>query len=469
MKKSIRGILVVLVLILILVGCKRKTSEREEKRSNDNEEEKSSSYYQEIGDIGPNDIIWVCNVFPKIPEQNQKEINRVLREKGIDYQIRFIVPRDEDGGSISGGEEYAAWVYEHEKKGELDIVTSNIWTIGDYGVDEFVKSHMVPLSSYLETPNGLRLKDTYTDDEWKQCSIGDQVYVIPKAGNITTPEDSFLSVGIYIAANDSYSAYFEGFDGTYASLKNIYKTIGDNELRIVLPGLPSDQMLYGLMGWSFVQDVFPFRSDDGCVVDITKSDDFRILLSELVEDYKAGTLINRDWVTDLAPEKVLAYIHMGRMILPEGFTDYCAAPDLYDSNLRARYGISVGSTKKEQAVDVLSMCLSDMDLLCLFYPGADELLMRRKELLEVNPKSSWAGVRIVIGEDVETIRKYRNTINGLFSGTIRIKEYDSEGVPVYEFNPEYELDTAWKSFIEGAGSFSSWCESANKQIQEWSQ
>lgn len=469
MSKYLRGIFFVLLLTAVLVGCKKNTSGGKEENGNvDNEEEQKWTFNQTIGDIGPNDIVWVCNIIPRISEENQNAINRVLQEKGIDCQIRFIVPRNDDGEILSGGEEYAAWVYEYEKKGKLDIITSNIWTIGDYGVDEFVKNHMIPLNSYLETPNGLLLKDTYTDDEWKQCSIGDQVYVIPKAGNISTPEDSFLSVGIFIAVNDSYSAYFDGFDGTYSSLKDIFKAIGNNELRIVLPGLPSDQMLCGLMGWSFVQDVFPFRSEEGCVVDITKSDDYRNLLSELVADYKAGILVNRNWETVPSPENVLAYIHMGRIILPEGFTDYCSAPDLYDSNLRARYGISVGSTKKEQAFSILSMCLSDMDLLSLLYPGADELLKRRKELLEMNPKSNWAGVRIVIGEDVETIQKYRNSINGLFGGTRRMKNYDSEGAPVYEFNPEYDLDAEWKVFIEKAGLFPSWCDAANKQIQEWS-
>jgi len=466
MSKFFHGMLLVLAFVFICVGCKKSTSEVEEENDVDNEEEQKWSFKQEIGEIGPNDIVWVCNFFPAISEETQKDINRVLREKGIDYQIHFIVPRNDDGELLIGGEEYATWVYEHEKKEELDIITSNTWTIGDYGVDEFVKKHMVPLNSYLETQYGMLIKDTYTDDEWKQCSIGEQVFVIPKAGNISTPEDSFLGVGIYIAVNDSYSAYFDGFDGTYASLKDIYKAIGNNELHIVLPGLPSDQMLYGLMGWSLVQDVFPFRSEDGCVVDITKSDDYRNLLSELVADYKAGILINRDWETDFLPENVLAYIHMGRIILPEGFTDYCSAPDLYDSNLRARYGISVGSTKKEQAFSVLSMCLSDMDLLSLFYPGADELLKRRKELLEMNPKSNWAGIRIVIGEDVETIKEYRHAMNGLFSGTQRIKKYDSEGVPVYEFNTEYDLDAEWNGFIEKASLFSSWCESANRQIRD---
>ena len=489
MKRRIWMLVMVLALFFLLAGCKKNATDntkKEEPVGNSNQTDSvdgtgkrkwSSEEYEDFfASIEPNEIVMVCDIFPRLSETDQKEINRILKEKGIDYQIRFLIPRDEEGNLIV--DEYPEWVSAFSKKGYLDIITTSGWSYGDESQIQFYQKEMLPLNSYLETPAGSRLKEVYTDDEWKQCSIEGAVYGVPIAvqGAYTTfSTDLYLDFGTYIAVNDSYSAYFEEFDGTYASLRRIYKSIGDNDLRIVIPSLPAINTLYGLMGYSCLNET-PFDYAEGRMADISQGDELHSLLTEISEDLKTGVLVNQDWGQEAPREKVLAYIHMGKRLLPEGFTDYCSAPALYDLNVRAKYGISAYSNKKEQAFEVLAACFSDIDLLGLFYQGADEeqmreLLQRRREYLAMNTESEWAGIYISYGEYTEKVREFYMSINRMTNRMKTETGYDSNGNTIYEYNPDYDLDLEeeWKKFKEVSAGYTDWCEYADRQIQEWKQ
>ena len=101
MKSREKGLFTIIVIILFLMGCKK--TDRDFKGIEPSEEE---------SDV----ITWVYHFYPGISEENQNEINRLLHEKGINYQIRFILPEDEEGSPLVG-EEYAEWICEYEKKG----------------------------------------------------------------------------------------------------------------------------------------------------------------------------------------------------------------------------------------------------------------------------------------------------------------------------------------------------------------
>ncbi len=452
MKSRGKGILTIGVIILFLIGCKK--VDRDYKETTPIEEENS--------DV----ITWVYQFYPGISEENQNEINRLLHEKGINYQIRFILPEDEEGSPLVG-EEYAEWICEYEKTGSLDIITSNIWAAGDNRDIDFIKDKMTPLDSYLETPEGLRLKESYTADEWKQCSVEGSVYVVPKAATVASGE-AYLDNAVYIAVNNAYISYFDGFDGTYESLRVILDTIGNDDLHIVLSELPGERILYGLMGCSDIKSALPFRNSERSVIDITKTDELKVLLKEIYSDFESGVLLNYLWSPDVPKEKVLAFIYTGKRYPLDGFTDYLSAPDTYEANPRGKYGICKSSKNKDQAFQILSLCFSDIDILCLLYPGADkELMGRRKELLNANPNSELAGIRINFYENqTELLNQYTNSIMNLVNNMQRVKNPNSKDFYEYEFNPMCDIDSAWKQFIEETGYFSDWCSSANQQIQK---
>jgi hypothetical protein len=282
-----------------------------------------------------------------------------------------------------------------------------------------------------------------------------------------------LDSAVYITVNDSYSEYFESFDGTYASLRAIYKTIDNNNLHIIFPGIPPEtRVLCGLMGLSCLgEGPLPIQGVENGVVDIIKNGSLRSLVAALYDDFKSGGLIIGDWFTEVQQERILAYIHMGKEFPREGFVDYVLAPDIYSMNLRSKYGINVDSDKKEQAFRVLALCYSDIDLLCLLCQGVDkELILKRKELLGSNPGSKWAGIHVKLDEkQIESLDSFDRAVRSLIADMKSLKDYDETGRAIYEINPEYDLNEEWKKFIEETGDFSTLCESVNGQIREWPQ
>ena len=186
-------LMILVVMCLLLVGCKKKGS-GDNKKNNISSEEES------------NIITWAYLFYPGISAENQREINRILQEKGIDYQIQFILPLDGEGNPLTGVE-YAEWIEKYEKNKSLDIITSSAWPAGVNTDVEFVRSRMVPLNTYLETDDGKVLRNIFTEEEWKGCSLDGNAYVIPQPV-VGTSDDYGLDLGVYAAVNEKYEEYF---------------------------------------------------------------------------------------------------------------------------------------------------------------------------------------------------------------------------------------------------------------------
>ena len=166
------------------------------------------------------------------------------------------------------------------------------------------------------------------------------------------------------------------------------------------------------------------------------------------------------------PDKVLAYIHGGGSISQEGYKEYRIARSLYDFNCAGKFGVSVNSTQKELAEQVLSICLSDSEILCQLYPGIDiETMAKRTELLKNHPENDMAGIRLDFTEEqINSLSKFENLYSIIISGMYLRKDDGS-----YQLNPDFDIEREWKRLSEETGSFVDLCESANEQIQGWLQ
>lgn len=446
------NLMILVVLCFFLIGCKKNGA---------GDNEKNIDSFGEDSHI----ITWVYLFYPGISIENQREINRILQEKGIDYQIQFILPIDGEGNPLTGAE-YAGWLDNYEKKRPLDIISSSVWPAGTNSDLEFIRKRMAPLNSCLETDDGKVLRSFFTEEEWKGCSLDGNAYVIPQPV-IGNSDDYGLDLGVYAAVNKKYEEYFNSFDGTYESLKNIYNSIGDKDLRIVLPYLPGAREVYGLMGYSTLQNALPLSIDENRVLDITKTNEVQNILQNLYMDMKSGILIIQSWEPEINEDQILAYIYTKKKKSRIGFKEYLIAPGIIELNLRGKYGISVNSERKDQAFQILAMCFSDPDILCLLYPGVDkDLILNRKGILS-NEISEVTGINLSFDEkQAELVQVFPNAFSNLVNSLQRRKTNAEDGY-YYELNSTVDIKLEWKKFMENMDAYSDLCESANQQIEKW--
>ena len=189
----------------------------------------------------------------------------------------------------------------------------------------------------------------------------------------------------------------------------------------------------------------------------------------MYEDMKSGILVNQGWESELPEDRVLVYIYSSKKIPREGFVDYLIAPGSNELNLRGKYGMSVNSKKKDVAFQLLTMCFTDPDILCLLYPGVDrDLILHRKDLLLSNMESGVSGINLRFDENqAALIGEFSNAFLILVNNFQQRKSDGDKTGNMYELNPDFDIDAEWKNFLESMGLYTNLCETANQQIREW--
>ena len=404
-------------------------------------------------------VTWLLPFYSGLSDENRNEINRILYEKGLDCQIRFVKT------STIIGTDFEYWLQEYEKANPMDIINSGAWQLGDVHQIRFVENNMVKLNDFLEKPEAESLWCTYTEDEWNSVSIDKNLYVIPEAA-FQLEESYGVETGTYVAVNKSYLDYFADFDGTYISLRSIYDKIGDDNLHIVIDGLPGGASLYALLGYSALYyEQLPYCDKTNLVVNIVDGSEAKDFLKQLYIDMLSGLVINRQMAGNTS-KQVLAHIHGRGSIPQEGFQEFLISSRLYDFNCAGKYGVSVNSTQKELAEQILSVCLSDSEILCQLYPGIDvKTIENRTAILEEQSASRLAGIRLEFTEEqIKRLSKFENHYMMIMNDM-----YLQRGDGSYMLNPDFDVEKEWEKLVKEAGPFNDLCESANEQIQKWLQ
>ena len=401
-------------------------------------------------------VTWSYFFYPGISETNRNEINRILYERGMDCQIRFV------SSGMATDLEYEQLIAEYEKTEPLDIINSSIWMIGDRNGLSFLKKRMIPLNEYLESDSSQKAKNAYTENEWRQVTFDGDVLLFPCAAYMGS--DIGIDTGVYVSINEDYIDYFTNFDGTYSSLKSIYKDIGESNLHIAISGL-SQMHLYGLLGYSTVYGL-PYDMSKDMVVDINENDDsLRNLMGELYADMISGILINQS-MSSKSSENILAYIHLSRSDSRDGYREFLVAPSLYEASFGAKYGISVNSKQKELSYQILSFCLSDPEILSLLFPGVDKtLLERRVSVLQDVPISKLAGICFdLTGEQAESLDRLDYAYNHLWNSM-----YYRDENGILQLDYEWDDEKAWTEYVSNIHGCSEVYNTINEQIQKWLQ
>ena len=167
------------VMVLALAGC---GSERTRVGSGSSEDGKTEAAE------AASTVVWgLCSSFEDaFPEEWQDGFNELLRERGIDIEVRFEVrtPDWEEKGWSWGdyqafGEGFA------ELMGTSDIIT-DCGQLGDYNCyANYVKKGLYEnLDAYLETPEGKMLRESCPDVFWEAVRYEGGIYGVPSQQNL---------------------------------------------------------------------------------------------------------------------------------------------------------------------------------------------------------------------------------------------------------------------------------------------
>ena len=154
-----------------------------------------------------NTIRWVTSNLTKIPQSNIDEVNRILKKKGVDYEIKMVYLADED---------YVNNVKTYLEDDDADIVWCGFLTDGICEPAELVDSDLLyKLDDMLKTENGKVITD------WKSVRYNDGYYYIQNT-RVGSSEQ------YYVEFNPDYVSeeVFKNFDGTIQGLSDIQKKTG---------------------------------------------------------------------------------------------------------------------------------------------------------------------------------------------------------------------------------------------------
>ena len=315
-----------------------------------------------------NRIVWAVPFFNAPTEEGRAEINRLLKEKGINCVIDFV------NVDAMTDQEYETWLAKQAKKGQVpDIVNTGNWYT-QYGAGSMAETYFLQLDDYLATAEGAELLRAFSEFEWVRSRVGGKTYVVPR---MYSPESG--DRGVYLRVKDEDAARFDAWDGTYEELLRI---CGEANGAPAIPYLRWT-MVSALAGYASY-DGIPYDPATGEVVLRTKCDELLNLWNTMFEDIKAGRLIDLS-VSDPVPSKsggggladeteasaetgIVAEIYYGLCERKEGCTDICIVADAGEPLLNGTYGIYRDSPKAELALRALSACMADPQIVALFNP-----------------------------------------------------------------------------------------------------
>lgn len=303
-----------------------------------------------------NTIRWVTSNLTQIPQSNIDEVNRILKKKGVDYEIKMVYLADED---------YVNNVKTYLEDDDADIVWCGFLTDGICEPAELVDSDLLyKLDDMLKTENGKVITDYYPEESWKSVRYNDGYYYIQNT-RVGSSEQ------YYVEFNPDYVSeeVFKNFDGTIQGLSDIQKKTGK---MIAMDNIRLEQV-----------DAFSGCSNYyGCLISDTdgKADikyydkvyDYMKIMNEMYYD---GVLAYNDPQDGLSVDvnDCAAYLRFGYVEKNNWPYVYQYGGDSVLNLSSASIGIYKNSSKKEAALKVLGMVLTDKETADAFLYGVKDL------------------------------------------------------------------------------------------------
>jgi putative aldouronate transport system substrate-binding protein len=314
-------------------------------------------------------IIWVlpgsyCELTDL--EKNESYLNELLKEDGYDFQLSILSAPDED---------YAASVLNLAESDSADIIGLGLADANDVkSVPEqlYDAGILYDLSAYLDSPEGSGLSQAFYESLWDTMKMDDGTYVIPN--------QSFL-------AGTSYAAFRKDIFGDSVMCDGTVKGIMDlvdqadipEDMTAVLWSVDLSTISLGL-GYQDYNGVFISEEDGSCYFPY-QTEELLEAYRLLHEKYMTGTLVDpdsSDYRNSLVTSgNVAVWVNWEWMMTRETVAEdyvFVQLPYTFSTTFSGGTGISRESTKKEEALTLLTLLYTDEKYTnALFYgePGVD--------------------------------------------------------------------------------------------------
>lgn len=452
MKKRYLLLVVFLLLCSVVTACKDKPRGTSEPSGMPSMTVTSSPIVETVTPtVSLPYVTWGLYFDLSISDDLKNEINTILQEKGLNCNIRFV------NTAIRVDGDYEDWMATVEQEGGIpDIISVGAWNTPTGGTG-FAEQFFFPLDDWINSPDGTRLKDFYSDAEWGKMKVNGSIYTVPRSVK------EYFNADVFIAINEKYGDLPEDFDGTYKALKTLYGSIGNSSLKIVFdnPGLDKGT-LYALTGCAECM-ALPYDVQDGCVADFTgsknRTDNLYLIWNDLCE----GTLVF-DTVGNMAEAETFALIYRGKRAERDGFKTVKIVSDMYDTNVRLSYGVSRSSKNRELALEVLTACYSDARIASILNWGEEngQLWEERRTLMAEEKPGILTGFLPELSDvQEEELRLYAQSLNLLFQ---KMYIYN-EAQDIYQ--PSSVFDTVLEDFVKERGKYDEGIEALSKEAKRY--
>ena len=338
-----------------------------------------------------NHVAWAVPFFNAPTEEGRAEINRLLKEKGIDCEIDFV------NMDVMTDQAYDTWFNKLAAKGQApDIVNTGNWYT-QHGAETMAETYCLQLDEYLASAEGTELAKAFSEFEWSRSRVDGKTYVVPRMYDPESGEH-----GVYLRVKDGDAARFDVWDGTYGELLRICGEANG------VPAIPYLRwtMVSALAGYASY-DGIPYDPKTGEVILWADNEKLLNLWNTLYRDIRegkvvdlsvGGTLDNTGNATGSAKDfptntDIVAEIYFGLREKQEGYTDICIIADAGEPVINGAYGIYRDSPKAEQALRVLGACMADPQIVALLNPrfGTAEAVIRYRATLAERTTGITAG------------------------------------------------------------------------------
>lgn len=373
-------------------------------------------------------ITWELGFYGAPNSDGQKEINRLLLEKGYDCEIQFVPTGAYTTDMIR------PWLEDYEADNPpFDILFTGSFNDDYFEAIDFVREKYIPLSDYLASEKGRPLKEFFSPFEWSHTTIRGDIYAIPP---MISPVASTPFVYLYVP--DRYIEQFSDFDGSYSMLMDIYSAHHSADEVIVLGELST---LESFLPYKRFLRTVPYDSKGQSFIDISMNLEDIELINRIAEDFHSGKLVVPT-LSQVADENMFVLLEYSR-IEKEGFTAYPLNGYAGYINLNMSYGVSQKSENPELALEILSACYTDPEIsayLLREMEGEEAIAKRRSFLSQVEAGDIQDFFPELPKAQQETMIRYSTAYRNLFNSLI-IYAYDEElKTERWMMNEEYDAD-----------------------------
>lgn len=310
-------------------------------------------------------------------------VNQLLKERGRDYQLQVV--------TIQSNQADMAEILEEKLDGDFDLlrvaaVEKDYLPFDTMGALA-EKGLLLPLNSYLETPNGQNIKNRIAwEKDWLQGMEGDTVYGIPVTGAYLGVRNIIVSDQVIEEFGCKPEDFQQDFWEQPEVLEKIYQkneqqpflafSFGAQTAKgITIPAwLPTDPR-YSMITSLAAVDRYDAEKK---IVNIYETEYFEQCLAAMADFYEKGYLLSQQGMQE--PDRQLIAYQTGTMLadthdVQEGYYIYSLGqPAVFNQFLQPRLAnaVSAHSKKQEEALDFLTLLHTDEELCQLIAYGIPE-------------------------------------------------------------------------------------------------